>query len=222
MSVQTTILHVNSSARIKDTSLTRRLGSLFFEEWKRSQPGVEIINRDVGRTPIPAIDQEWITAAFTKPEERSEALKARLALSDELIDEVERANIIVMGVPMYNYSVPASLKGWIDHVARIGRTFSFDPTRGDFPIEPILSGKILVILSSRGEFGFSSGGVRAHLNGLDPTLHACAHYFGVSQDDIHSTIVEYQEFKDDRHSKSIQEAEAKTREMVASLLRDQK
>ena len=141
----------------------------------------------------------------------------RLSLSDELVAEVAAADILVMGAPMYNYGMPTALKGWIDHVARIGKTFSFDLSRGDTPIEPILSGKRLVVLSSRGEFGFAPGGVRAHLNALDPALAACAHYFGVAQGDIETIAIEYQEFKDDRHQASVEAAEAQTRELAVKL-----
>jgi FMN-dependent NADH-azoreductase len=134
----------------------------------------------------------------------------RLALSETLIDEVVAADVIVMGVPMYNYGLPASLKGWIDQVARVGRTFSFDLGRGDVPILPILSGKRLVVQSSRGEFGFSPGGIRSHMNALDPAIAACAHYFGVDRDTIETVAIEYQEFKDERHIASLAEARATT------------
>lgn len=144
-------------------------------------------------------------------------MNERLALSDELVDEVIAADIIVLGAPMYNYGMPTALKGWIDHIARIGRTFSFDLARGDTPIEPILSGKRLVVLSSRGEFGFAPGGVRAHLNALDPALAACAHYFGVAQADIETIAIEYQEFKDARHEASVESAEARTSNLAVKL-----
>lgn len=136
-------------------------------------------------------------------------------LSDKLVDEVRDADLIVLGAPMYNYGMPATLKAWIDHVARIGRTFSFDLGRGDFPIQPILSGKRLVVLSSRGEFGFQPGGVRAHMNALDPAIAACSHYFGVDARDIDTVAIEYQEFKDARHRQSVETARARTSELAA-------
>lgn len=140
-------------------------------------------------------------------------MKARLRLSDELIDEVVDADLIVIGAPMYNYGPPASLKGWIDQVARIGRTFSFDLSRGDFPIEPILCGKRLVILSSRGEFGFEPGGLRASCNAFDVALTSCAHYWGVAPQDIYKIAIEYQEFKDTRHKRSLEKAHRQAREL---------
>ncbi|WP_420561518.1 FMN-dependent NADH-azoreductase [Tepidicaulis sp.] len=199
----TTLLRIDASAQQQDRSLTRMLTALFTNELLHANPDAKVITRDIGQDPVPAIDHRFIHAAFTPPEAREDWMAERLALSDALIDEVAAADIIVMGAPMYNYGMPAALKGWIDHIARIGRTFSFDLARGDFPIEPILKDKHLVVLSSRGEFGFEPGGPRAHLNALDPAIAACAHYFGVSTANIHTVAIEYQEFKDERHERSI-------------------
>ena len=217
MTTAQTLLHIDASAQTEERSHTRKLTTSFVERWTRVCPQDRVIRRDVGRSPIPAIDQDWIAGAFTKPEDRTPAMIRRLALSDELVDEVIASDVIVMGVPMYNYGVPAALKGWIDHVARIGRTFSFDLARGDVPIEPILSGKTLVVLSARGEFGFEPGGMRAHMNALDPALAACAHYFGVAREDIHTIAIEYQEFKDERYRRSVAKAEAAVPGLVDRL-----
>jgi len=208
MTTAQTLLHIDASARLEERSHTRNLTRSFVKRWMSERPRDRVIRRDIGRSPIPAIDHNWITAAFTKPEDRTSAMIERLTLSDQLVDELIACDIIVMGVPMYNYGMPAALKGWIDQIARIGRTFSFDLGRGDVPIEPTLFGKTLVILSARGEFGFEPGGVRAHLNALDPALAACAHYFGVAREDIHTITIEYQEFKDERYRCSVSEAEA--------------
>lgn len=212
-----TLLRIDASAQLEERSLTRHLTGLFTQNFLAQAPDTKVITRDVGLNPIPAIDHKFIHAAFTPPEEREPWMIERLALSDELVDEVIAADIVVLGAPMYNYGMPTALKGWIDHIARIGRTFSFDLARGDTPIEPILSGKRLVVLSSRGEFGFAPGGVRAHLNALDPALAACAHYFGVAQADIDTIAIEYQEFKDARHEASVETAETRTRALAAKL-----
>lgn len=212
-----TLLRIDASAQLEERSLTRHLTGLFTQNFLAQAPDTKVITRDVGLNPIPAIDHKFIHAAFTPLEEREPWMSERLALSDELVDEVIAADIVVLGAPMYNYGMPTALKGWIDHIARIGRTFSFDLARGDTPIEPILSGKRLVVLSSRGEFGFAPGGVRAHLNALDPALAACAHYFGVAQADIDTIAIEYQEFKDARHEASVEAAETRTRALAAKL-----
>ncbi|MFC4216760.1 FMN-dependent NADH-azoreductase [Pseudophaeobacter arcticus] len=212
-----TLLRIDASAQLEERSLTRHLTGLFTQNFLAQAPDTKVITRDVGMNPIPAIDHKFIHAAFTPSDEREPWMNERLALSDELVDEVIAADIIVLGAPMYNYGMPTALKGWIDHIARIGRTFSFDLARGDTPIEPILSGKRLVVLSSRGEFGFAPGGVRAHLNALDPALAACAHYFGVAQADIETIAIEYQEFKDARHEASVESAEARTSNLAVKL-----
>lgn len=213
----TTLLRIDASAQLEDRSLTRMLTTRFTTEFLAANPDAKVITRDIGQDPVPAIDHRFIHAAFTPLEAREDWMAERLALSDRLIDEVEAADIIVLGAPMYNYGMPAALKGWIDHIARIERTFSFDLARGDFPIEPILKGKQLVVLSSRGEFGFEPGGPRAHLNALDPAIAACAHSFGVDAADIHTVAIEYQEFKDVRHDRSVLAAKDATRELARGL-----
>ncbi len=214
----TTLLHINSSAQLSQRSYTRMLGQRFMQRWQAAEPDVTIIDRDVAADPIPVVDRGWIAAAFTKPEDRTPEMHAALVQSDTLIDEVIAADILVMGAPMYNYGVPAALKAWIDKVARIGRTFSFDLSRGDVPIEPMLGGKRLVILSSRGEFGFEPGGMREHMNALDPAIKACAHYWGVAQEAIDTVTIEYQEFKDARHDRSVAEAKDAVDVLVDHLL----
>jgi FMN-dependent NADH-azoreductase len=209
-----TILHIDSSARLA-RSHSRRLGRIFVDAWLAERGQDEVIYRDIGINPPPFMTQEWIAAAFTKPEARSDAMKQTLAYSDELIDEIERAEVILLGAPMYNYNMPAALKAWFDQIARIGRTFSFDLARGDFPIEPILSGKTLVVVSSRGEFGFD-GGVRQHMNALDMGISACAHYLGASS--IHTISAEFEEFGGERRANSVEAAETKARALANSLV----
>ena len=116
---------------------------------------------------------------------------------------------------MYNYGMPASLKAWIDQVIRLGRTFSFDLARGEQPIEPILTGKTLVILSASGEGGFEIGGANAAINHLDPHIVVASKLFGVSKH--HVVRIEYQEFGDDRHQKSIQSAYGAIPDLVRQI-----
>lgn len=211
----TTLLHIDASAR-GDRSLSRALSRAFVEAWLAREPAANVIARDVGRDPPPFLNEAWVAAAFTPEEARTPQQKAELALSDELIAELAAADVIVMGTPMYNYGMPAQLKSWFDKIIRIGKTFSFDLARGDFPLEPILSGKTLVVLSSRGEFGFGPGGVRADMNQLDPHIRTCSHYLGVES--IHTIAIDYQEFGDARHKRSIAEAHAAVPGLVDELI----
>ena len=181
-----------------------------------------MIRRDLAAGPPPHVTENWIAACFTPPEKRDASMQAVLAWSDEAIAELEAADIIVMGTPMYNYGMPSALKAWFDQVIRIGRTFSFDLKRGDWPLEPVMTGKTLVVLSARGEFGFAPGGIRQHWNHLDPHIATCAHYIGVARNAIHTVAIEYQEFGDERHSQSCAEADARTVALAADLARSWK
>ncbi|WP_372874502.1 FMN-dependent NADH-azoreductase [Pseudomonas sp.] len=199
----TTLLHIDASAR-SDRSLSRKLSQAFVEAWVERDDNTQVITRDVGGNPPPFVTEAWIAAVFTPDEQMTPEKREEIRLSDELIDEIDRADVIVIGTPMYNYGMPASLKSWFDNVIRIGKTFTFDLDRGDYPLEPIMGGKKLVILSSRGEFGFGPGGVRENMNHLDTHIQTCAHYLGVNE--THVISIDYQEFADARHEASIADA----------------
>jgi len=213
----TTLLHLDASAR-QSRSLTRRLTRQFVAAWTAARPHDPVIHRDLGRDPPPAISEAWIAAVFTPDGARTPAQRDLIRLSDQLIDELDRADLIVLGTPMYNYGMPTALKGWVDQVVRIGKTFTFDLARGDYPLEPIMSGKTLVVVSSRGEFGFLPGGVRAGMNHLDDHLRTVSHYLGVSE--IHVITTEYQEFGGERHAASIARAEVDIAALVDRLLNE--
>lgn len=212
---EATLLQIDASARTT-RSLSRSLTSAFTEHWFNHRPNDTLLIRDVGLNPPPAISEGWIAAAFTAPEERTPEQQENLKISDQLLAELEPADLIVIGTPMYNYGMPSALKAWIDQVIRIDRTFSFDLARGDLPIEPILTGKILVILCSSGEGGFKPGDVHAAMNHLDPHIVAASRLFGVSEH--HVIRIEYQEFGDERHQKSIKDALNDVPDLVQHLI----
>jgi len=212
----TTILRIDVSART-NRSLTRGLSQRFIDEWQKQRPSDEIVQRDIGLEPPPAVSEDWIGAAFTPEKERSKDQQATLHLSDTLIDEVVNADVILLAVPMYNYGMPSVLKAWFDQVIRVNKTFTFDLARGDEPLETILSGKQLVVLSSRGEFGFEPGGVREHRNHLDPHIRTCSKFLGIVED--HLIAIEYQEFGDERHKKSVENAHRAVPKLVDLLIK---
>jgi FMN-dependent NADH-azoreductase len=211
----TNILHIDASARTS-RSLSRDLSRLFSATWREKRPNDIFVIRDVGREPPPTISEDWIAAVFTKPDQRSAVQNDLVKLSDSLIDELAKADVIVLGSPMYNYGLPAALKAWVDQVVRVDKTFTFDLKRGDFPLEPILSGKSLVLLSSCGEFGFEPGGIRAHMNHFDTHLRAIKHYLGVNK--MFHIAIEYQEFGDERHAVSIAAAKKQVIELVDKVV----
>ena len=214
----TTVLHIDASVR-HDRSLSRKLSQTFIETWVAHRPSDKILRRNVGHHPPPFVTESWIAAAFTPPGERSLAMAAELAPSDACIGELEQADLIVMGTPMYNYGMPAHLKAWFDQVIRVGRTFSFDLARGDWPLEPTLGGKTLVLLTSTGEFGFEAGGMREGWNHLDTHIRTCAHYLGVSE--THHIGIEYQEFGGERHARSIADAHTEAVMLAGTLAAEQ-
>ncbi len=121
----TRILRIDASARTEG-SVSRDLADRLVAQL--ASGGGDITVRDLTQTPPRFVDGAWVGATFTAPEARSEAQKAELAASDELVDELEAADHIVIGAPIYNFSVPAALKAWIDQVARARRTFVYTET----------------------------------------------------------------------------------------------
>ena len=121
-----TLLRIDSSPLGDGASFSRHLTSEFVEKWKATHPGGVVISRDVTTTKLSPIDGEWIGAAYTPKASRTPRQREVLALSDELIAELKAADEFVIGVPMHNFSIPGGLKLWIDQVARVGETFSYE------------------------------------------------------------------------------------------------
>ena len=208
----TKLLRIDASARASG-SLTRALADAFTESWLSKHPNDPFTLRDIGKNPPPFISEEWIAAAFAK--DRSPAQNQLLALSDEMIAEVADAEMIVLATPMYNYGMPAALKAWFDQVVRVGKTFSFDLSRGDRPLDPIFFGKTLILLTSSGEFGFGPGELNEGRDGLTPHIRTASRYLGV--DELHHIGIEYQEFGDRRFETSREAAFAAIEPLVGSL-----
>jgi FMN-dependent NADH-azoreductase len=148
-----TLLHIDASARTEG-STTRSLSASVVE---RLTP-TRTTRRDLA-SPLPLIDEAWVGANFTPADQRDAVQQDILALSDQLVQELVEADTIVIGAPVYNFSVPASLKAWIDLVARAGLTFSYTETGP----KGLLEGKrAIVVLASGGtpigsEVDFASG-----------------------------------------------------------------
>lgn len=114
-----TILRIDSSGR-KEGSTSRALTSALIEKY----PKANVIERDVSAG-FPMVDTDWMNANFTDESERSDEQKATLGLSDSLIAELEQADIIIIGSPVYNFAIPAALKSWVDMIARARKTFQY-------------------------------------------------------------------------------------------------
>ena len=140
------ILQVNSSART-DASHSTRLATSLTEALQALQPAATLTVRDLARSPHPQLDESALAALFTPADARSPQQAARVALDDSLIAEVQAADVLVVGVPMYNFGVPSQLKNWIDAISRAGVTFRYT-SQG--PVGLLKNKKVYVALTRGG------------------------------------------------------------------------
>ena len=145
-----TLFHLNASARTEG-SVTRDLSQRLVD--RLASPDTKIISRDVGASPLPLITESWVGANFTPDEDRTPEQRETLALSDTLIAELEAADTLVLGVPIYNFGVPAAFKAWIDLVARARKTFKYTETG---PVG-LLEGKKAYLVVASGGTALESG-----------------------------------------------------------------
>jgi len=119
-----TLLQINSSLN-SNAGQSSVLTAQFAERWLRANPGGKVIVRDLAANPPAHLTADRFEAFLTAPEDRTDEQTAYAAESDELIRELEAADAVVIGLPMYNFGIPSTLKAWIDHVARAGKTFKY-------------------------------------------------------------------------------------------------
>lgn len=123
----TTLLRIDSSAS-GEHSKSRQLANEFVAKWLVDNPEGKVVLRDVNANPLPHFTSETLGALFTPEENRTDAQKAIVAIGDELIDEIEAADVITVSAPMYNFGIPSTLKSYFDYIARAGRTFQYTET----------------------------------------------------------------------------------------------
>ena len=140
-----TLLQLNTSIN-SAAGLSSQLAERFVAGWRKKHPDAQVIKRDLAGEPVPHLTAERFGAFITKPEERNAAQQAVAAYSDTLIDELKRADVIVLGLPMYNFGLPSMLKAYFDHIARAGVTFRYTE-KG--PVG-LLTGKKAYIFAARG------------------------------------------------------------------------
>jgi FMN-dependent NADH-azoreductase len=139
------LLHIDSSPRT--ASVSSRLAAAFVEKWKWQNPDGTVFHHNTSLERFPYLDEAAVDAFFTPAAELSAQQKLALAFSDQLVDELLAADVVVLGAPMWNLSIPASLKAWIDLIVREGRTFAFT-AQGVAPLVP--PGKRAYVFSARG------------------------------------------------------------------------
>lgn len=139
------ILHIDASPR-GDRSYSRTLSKEFITQWKAENPNDTVTYRDLGRYPVPHVDEAWVGGAFMPPDMHTPEMSTAIGVSDELVDEFLAADRYVFGVPMYNLNVPSTFKAYIDQIVRSGRTFAVGPEG----YKGLVDGKKMLFITARG------------------------------------------------------------------------
>lgn len=168
-----TLLHLDSSPL--ETSISRELAREFVKTWKAAHPTGTVLYRDLAANPSKPIDAPWIHSVYTPANSRTPEQKAVLSHSDELIAELQQADEYVISAAMHNFTIPSSLKLWIDQVVRAGETFSYS-SQGP---EGLLKGKKATILAASGGV-YTAGTPAAAINFSDPYLKAILGFIGIT------------------------------------------
>ncbi len=168
-----TLLRIDSSPR--QQSVTRGLTDKFEAVWLAQNVDGVVIRRDLATESLPFLTEEWIAASYTPAEQRTAEQKALLAQSDELIDEWMLADEVVIGSPMWNFGAPASMKAYIDLIARVGKTFRY----GEKGPVGLLTGKRVVVITARGG-SYAKGSPMAAWDLQEPYLRQVFGFLGVT------------------------------------------
>lgn len=142
----------------------------------KARPADRFVLRDLANTPLPHISAETITGYYTPADQLTPALRAATALSDTLIEELQSADVLVLSAPIYNFSVPSSLKAWIDHISRVGKTFAYDGKS----FTGLLKAKRVYLLIAYGAGGYGPDGGLAALDHITPYLKQLFAFLGAT------------------------------------------
>ena len=167
-----TKLLIVDSAATGSQSVSRRLTGAVAEAFQAREAGVEIVRRDIGADPVPHLTEET-GFAIRGAEPQSDAARAAVQLSDALIREVQEADVIVIGAPMYNFGMPSTLKAWFDHLLRARITFRYTESGP----EGLIKGKKAIVVESRA--GLYSEGPSAHMDSQEPHIRTLLGFMGV-------------------------------------------
>jgi len=195
-----TLLVIDSSARV-NRSTTRALTKRFADIWRSSFGDEAVIHRDLGTNPPGALNEAWIASAFGH---RENAQPLALGESELFIGELFRADVIVIGAPMYNFGMPGPLKAYFDQVVRVGRTFEFTGS-DENPYRSLIPSKPVVAITSKGSGEYEPGGAMETLNFLEPHLATILGFIGLG--DITYAKVTREEYKDEEWKRMVAEAE---------------
>lgn len=167
------VLYINSSVR-NSGSLSRQQSAAFIAKWQAAHPADTVVTRDLTANPVPHLTEQMMGAFFTPAEARNADQAHTIKTSDTLVDELIAADVVVIAAPMYNFSVPSTLKAWIDHIARVGRTFKY----GANGPEGQLAGKKVYVFTASG--GVYSEGPAAAYDFLTTYLSTVLGFLGMT------------------------------------------
>ncbi|MGP3998534.1 FMN-dependent NADH-azoreductase [Streptomyces sp. 8N706] len=134
-----TLLHLDSSALLQGGSASRDVTDTFRKAWEEQHPGGTVVYRDLAADPLPHLDATSITAGFADPSDHSPEQQAAFAVRTTLATELEQADAVLIGAPMYNFTIPSTLKAWLDHVILMGRTAGDAPSAAGTPVTVVAS-----------------------------------------------------------------------------------
>lgn len=166
------ILHIDSSPR-REASHSRRMTAELVAALQKTHPNAVVTYRDLGHEPPPFVTEDWQHGAYTPVEQRTPAQVSALKYSDAAIDELLAADIVVVGAPMYNLTISADFKAWVDQVIRINKTFTTD-------YKGLAAGKKVFVVTSRGGGGYGAGEPMEHINFQDPYLRTAFGFIGIT------------------------------------------
>lgn len=169
------LLRIDSSPMAGAASFSRQLTDEFVRRWQERHPDGTVVTRDLAATVLPVLDAQWIAAAYTPESARTAEQRAALAASDTLTSELQAADEYVLGVPMHNFSIPGTLKLWIDQVARSGKTFTY---AGGAPAGLLRDKSATLILTSGGNY--EPGTPAAAMDFVEPYLRSVFGFMGVT------------------------------------------
>ncbi len=208
------LLHIDSSPR-QLRSHSRRLTQRFRVLWLARFPDTRVAYRDLRVFTPPHVSEDWIAGAFTDGAQRTPSMRQALELSDLLVDELLGADVLLLGVPMYNFGLPSVLKAYFDNVVRINRTFLFHPDDATAPYKPLLAGKQAFVVITSGDRGFAPGQPFFHLNHIEPYLRSILAFIGIT--DVRFLYSGNDEFGGERLQQSIAHAEENIRTLIDGM-----
>ncbi len=171
----------------------------FIEAWRAGHPGTKLVARDLGASPVPHLTGERLGAVATPADKRSAHQHATVAEIDPLIEEIEAAEVVVIAAPMYNFTISSTLKAWIDHITRAGRTFRYT---ADGP-EGLLKNKRVFVVTGRGGF-YSGDSPMKSYDFQEPYLRTMLGFLGL--DDVTFIHVEGQQVSADAAAQGLSRA----------------